>query len=260
MTSSHKLISPEYQETALPERTQGSMFYGRVNLAQHRRGYRYSADAVLLSHFASQHDPMETLDVGTGCGVIPLLLADLWSQRGATPALTAVERQAALATLAQDNVTANRRQSQITIVEADVRTWKPERQWPVITCNPPFFSKEEGNISPNPERAAARHELHGSLSELIQAMASLLLPTGHLMLVYPAPSTPRLLQAIQHAKLHVVRQRWVQPREETPANLVLLAASRTPSPCLQPKPLVLYRTATNRDYTQEASALFAGIV
>ena len=258
MTSSHKLISPEHQETPPPECTHGTMFRGRVHLTQHRCGYRFSIDAVLLSHFVSSCSPTEILDVGTGCGVVPLLLADLWEQRGYTPFMTAVERQPDLAVLAQQNVKANARQSQMKVIKADIRTWRPQTQWHIITCNPPFYPKQSGNISPNPERAAARHELHGSLNEIVAVAASLLHTEGQLSMVYPASFLTRLQAALQAAQLTLTRQRFVHPHENAPPKLALVTASPSTSPLQQEAPLYLYRTMKHANYTPEAEAIFAG--
>ncbi|TNE47924.1 MAG: hypothetical protein EP343_17760 [Deltaproteobacteria bacterium] len=256
----HKPNDEELQGTPPPECSQDTMFRGRVKLQQHRRGYRFSADAVLLSHFAAHHSPAPALDIGTGCGVVALLLADLWSQHGATPPITAVERQPALAELARTNIQANEHLSHVTLVETDIRPWNPQppATWRVITCNPPYRTPQSGNISPNPERAAARHELHGSLEELVQAAAQRLHPQGHFCLVYPAFQMPRMMQALHQARLHVTRLRWVHPRSHAPARLMLIEARKGQAPFAVEPPLILYRSDAPRDYTDEANRIFDG--
>lgn len=238
-----------------------SMFHGRVRLYQHRRGYRFSIDAVLLSYFAASLTSADTLDLCTGCGVIPLLMADLWQRRGDAPKFTAIECQSALARLARFNVTSNNRVEQIEIIESDLRQWQPRspRKWPIITCNPPYRPAGEGSISPQQERAAARHELHGSLRELIAAAGNWLQAKGKLLLVYPAASLMRILLALTECQLELSRLQMVHARADTAANLVLIEASKSSKCPLQIlAPLVLYNSEQANDYTPTVQSILNG--
>lgn len=257
----HKRNDTEHQETPSPECSHDTMFRGRVQLRQHRKGYRFSVDAVLLSRFAAHHSPTPALDIGTGCGVVALLLADLWNEQQATPSITAVERQPALAELARNNIQDNAHLHHVALVETDIRAWKPSPPslWKVITCNPPYRPPHSGKVSPNPERAAARHELHGSLKELLQSAANVLHPQGRFCLVYPAVQVARMMLELHNVGLHITRLRWVHPRADGPARLVLVEASKVQEALVVEPPLFLYNSDAPRDYTAEANAMFDGV-
>jgi tRNA1Val (adenine37-N6)-methyltransferase len=247
--------------TSAPERSLDAMFQGKLLLEQHRRGYRFSVDAVLLAHWTSRLVPNDTLEVGMGSGVVSLLLAWLWEHhRKARPSMLGVEVQDALATLATDNVIRNTREEQCTVVCGDIRAIAAEhrRQWRVSVCNPPYFQVDAGHVSPNQERAAARHECNGSLEELLRAMALCLHTRGHVMLVYPAEGLPRMMRLMQRVQLHVTRLQWVHPTWDAPASLVLVQARLRSTPLVVERPWILYEPHTNREMTPETEALFAG--
>lgn len=250
-------------EALPPTRTQGTMFRGRVSLEQHRDGYRFSVDAVLLAHFAAQHKPRSTLDLGAGCGVVPLLLADLWSFHLAQqPQMWGLECQASLEALARANVAANQRSEQIQIVGADARRWS----WPdkaqelprLITCNPPYFRVGAGRISPRAERANARHEHNGTVEELVAAAARLLHPRGHLAMIYPADGCERLMAALLAARLHTTRIQCVHPHRDDNASLILFMARHRASPLTISPPLILYHHGEERQPTDELDAILKG--
>lgn len=253
------LNQDEHQESAT-DYSDDTMFRGRVRLRQHREGYRFSVDAVLLSSFAANRTPVETLDLGTGCGVVALLLADLWQNQGRQPALTVIERQPSLAALARYNIDTNEREHQIRLIHSDLRLWAPQTslRWGLVVCNPPYQPPQQGRISPHPERAAARHELYGSLEEIVCAGASVLTAKGSMIFVYPASLFPRLLRACLDCGLQPVRLRWVHPRLHEPAKLVLVEVMSLEKPWIVEHPLILYRGESTRDYTEEAELIFAG--
>lgn len=248
-------------EASVPTRTQDSMFHGGIQLEQHTHGYRFSLDPVLLAHFASCLRPSPTLDIGTGCGVIPLLMADLWERQNQEfPSFTAMEIQPALHTLAQDNVLANGRSEQIDVVLQDVREIGSDerRQWRIVTCNPPYFALGAGHVSSVGEKALARHEHKGDIAALTTAAAARLHSRGSLVLVYPSDGFPRLQRALQRAQLHITRMQWVHPTVCSPARLLLIVARFRASPLRVEAPLILYKEKTGRDYTESTHALLEG--
>ena len=111
--------------------TQDSFFNGRLRLKQHRHGYRYSIDAVILAS-AVHPKPGETVvDLGTGCGIIPLILA--FRRPGVR--IWGVELQAALAAVAEENIRDNDMTSQVTVMCSDMRDIRPEWEHMTVTCD-----------------------------------------------------------------------------------------------------------------------------
>jgi tRNA1Val (adenine37-N6)-methyltransferase len=196
---------------------------GELKLIQKRRGYRYSVDALLLAHFVLPANGETVLDLGTGSGVIPLILA----QRGSPKKIIAVEIQFQLAGMAKRNVRLNHFESIITVLHRDLKKL-PEIFSPgpfdLILSNPPFRPLGSGNLSANPEKAVARHELRVTLQELLQVARHLLKPQGRLCLVYPFGRWSRLLAEIKQAGLLVSRTQLAYDRKGGQPRLGLVEA------------------------------------
>jgi tRNA1Val (adenine37-N6)-methyltransferase len=117
---------------------------GRVRLIQSRTGYRFALDAPLLADFIEIEHGDEVLEMGTGNGIIPLLL-------GARPfrRLTALEIQPALAALARRNAALNALRERVRVVRADFRSYRPGRRFDVVFSNPPYIKIRTGFLSPS---------------------------------------------------------------------------------------------------------------
>ncbi len=140
------------------------LFDGRLKLYQPARGYRFSIDALLLAVFARGRCAGSVADLGTGCGVLPLLLA----RRDEVVHVTAVEIQQELAGLARRNSELNGCSEKITVLCGDVRAigkMAPPESFDAVVTNPPFYPVASGRINPMAQKAAARHEVHGSLDD-----------------------------------------------------------------------------------------------
>lgn len=226
---------------------------GSLNLKQPRNGYRFSIDSVLLAHFVSlRRGPV--IDLGAGCGIITRLLA----RRGFTGPFTAVEINPQAFYCCQQNLASiNAR-----LLLHDAR--QPHQQlipqsFSLLICNPPFALPGRGRISPNRDRADARHQLSFTMDDLWQAGERLLNTRGRLAFCLP----PRLLDMAfsgmaQHG-FYAKRLRLVHGRLQLPAKIALLEAVKGGGPELKVEPpLVLYQDINNR-MTAELAAIYQGI-
>jgi tRNA1Val (adenine37-N6)-methyltransferase len=196
------------------------MYRGGVRILQHRRGYRFSFDAVLLAHEVARLRPERGVEFGAGSGVVSLCVATMLPEyRG-----KAFEIQASLAQLARENAVRNGLAERIEVVEGDVRRLPQQVDAPeVVFMNPPYFGAREGTPSPNRERALARHQANGSLVELLQA-ATRVVAGGAVVFVYPGAREEMAVAAIAAAGLRGASVRRVVAREgATPAFVVLTA-------------------------------------
>jgi tRNA1Val (adenine37-N6)-methyltransferase len=231
--------------------TLDTFFHGRIRVIQPKKGYRFSVDAPLLADFIRTRRTDDILEVGTGGGIISLLLG-----RRPFRQITAIEIQPGLAALARRNVTLNGLGGRIEIVRADWRTFEPRRTYDLVFSNPPYIRHATGFLSASAEKSAAKHELHGGIGEMMAKTAVLLAPGGRAAFVYPERRRADLLAAAGKAHLSVNRLRFVHPREGEPPNLFLVelgGAKREPE--LMP-PLVLF--GPDGRYTPAAEAVFAG--
>lgn len=204
--------------------TRDTLFNGRLICAQFKRGYRFSADAVLAAHFCRPGQDDVILDLGCGCGVIGLILA--FRHSGAR--VTGLEVQEELARLAGDNIRTNRLEARISVIHGSLREIDsliaPE-SFDLVVSNPPYRQPGSGRLSPTDQRARARHEIDASLAEVVRAAAFAVKNRGLVVFVYPAARLMPLAAALKDARLEPKRLQPVYSYPGSPeATLVLLEA------------------------------------
>jgi tRNA1Val (adenine37-N6)-methyltransferase len=238
------------------DETLDTLFEGKLKLFQGRSGYRFSLDALLLAHFMTCRQGEKIADLGTGNGVIALILAYLHPSLS----ITGVEIQLGMIDRACRNVQMNGLQERVTISQADVRNiqenFSPE-SFAAVVCNPPYRRTTSGRISPNVERKIARHEIVAGLADFLRAGAYLLPIKGRIAMVYPALRLVDLLQSMRNANLEPKRLRMVHSFADTKASLVLVEGvkgGRSGSEALAP--LIVYKKG--KQYTTEVEAMLAG--
>ena len=151
---------------------------------QSTKGYRHSSEPILLADFADVHSGDQILDIGTGCGIIPILILHRVSELK----ITAIEVQESLVKMAQNNIRRHGLAEEITLIHGDFRIEKNSMlrdSFDLITSNPPYGNLNEGKINPMHEKAIARHELKLNLKSLVMGSAQLLKPNGKIYLSYP---------------------------------------------------------------------------
>ncbi|MBE3131205.1 MAG: methyltransferase [Acidobacteria bacterium] len=237
--------------------TLDAFYHGRVRVLQKKRGYRFSVDAPLLADFIRTRADDEALELGTGSGVISLLLSVKPFRR-----IVALEIQEGLADLARRNVELNGLGDRVEVVRADLRTYEPGRRFDLIFSNPPYIRKATGFLSRSEEKSAAKHELHGEIRDVLKKTAEWLEPDGRACFIYTEKRRADFLAAAGESGLSLRRTRFVHPRAGEPANLFLTelglaagAGTEAAEPEVMPR-LVLF--APDGKYTEEAEAIFSG--
>jgi len=238
------------------DETLDALFHGKVKLFQSRSGYRFSLDALLLAHFVTLKARERAIDLGTGNGVIPLILARLHNN----VAITAVEIQPAMAERAARNVRLNQLEDQIHIRLGDIReadAIAPAARFDVAICNPPYRRAASGRISPNDEKRIARHESRGVLGDFLRAADFFLRPRGRMAVVYLSERAVDLFSAMRAARLEPKRVRMVHSFIDADASLILvegMKGGRSGVKILPP--LIVYGDGKN--YSAEVAAMIAG--
>ena len=232
-----------------------TFFGGRLRIRQHRHGYRFSIDAVLLADFARPRPGDTVLDLGTGCGVIPMILAC----RHPRIRIRGVEIQPELAELAAANVDLNGLSGRVEVVHADMREVAASPgAGPVdlVVSNPPYRSPHSGRINPDEQRARARHEISITLPELLHAAGRLLKNGGRFATIYPPERLAELLRLMQRERIEPKRLRTVHSGRSTDAKLALVEGLKLGRPGVTVHaPLVLYEDGGG--YTAEAERILA---
>ncbi len=203
-----------------PDETLDTFSNGSLHVLQKKKGYRFSVDSILLGQFTRVRKNERVIDLGTGCGILPLLL----SQTTKAHSFVGVEIQKGLAECAKKNVVLNRLEGRIEILGQDFRELKkafPPGSFHVVLSNPPYRKQRSGRINPSFEKAVARHEVEGTLLDLISTASYLLPPKGRCYLIFPAVRTVDLLVSLRGGKLEPKRLQFVYPRREAEAKFVL---------------------------------------
>ncbi len=209
---------------------------GRLKLIQSQKGYRFSIDAILLSQFVTVKPGDVVVDLGTGCGVIPLILLLTKPLRFAF----GLEIQKELALQAARNIRLNRFEDRMEVILGDIRHPPMARESAdVVTCNRPYGKVKSGRINPDPRRAIARHELLASIDDILRAAAALLRKKGRLAIIYPALRLVDILVRLRRFNLEPKKIRINYPGLESSAKLALIEASLNARPGLEICPPLL---------------------
>lgn len=204
-----------------PDETVDTFMDGRLQLIQSKTGYRFSVDAILLSDFVTIKKNDVAVDLGTGCGVIPLSLLKSKPLKH----IYCLEIQSELANQAIRNSRINKLDHKMSVIIGDMRDLPfPPCSVNVVVCNPPYRKKKSGRINPDRQRAIARHEIFASIDDIIQAASYLLGTKGRLSLIYPSERLTDLISKLRQAGFEPKKVRIIYPDINSNAKLVLMEA------------------------------------
>lgn len=234
--------------------TLDEVFQGRLKIIQPKKGYRFSIDAVLLTGLTRIRPQDRVVDLGTGCGVIPLLIAF----RSPAEYITGIEIQESFVSMARRNVDINNFSHLISIVQADLRNLQVgmvEGPVNLVVSNPPYGRLSSGRLNPNEERAIARHELFASLADVVRAAAQLLPRKGRFAIIYPARRLPNLLREISIGGFAPKHLTLIHTTLEAEAKLVHLESIKGGGEELRVhKPFAICQS--DGSYTDEMNAMY----
>lgn len=214
-----------------------------------RNGYRiiqnpekfcFGMDAVLLTGFAAQAKGASLLDLGTGTGIIPILM----EAKTDIPHLTGLEVQEESADMARRSVELNGLSDKISIVTGDIKeagSLFKAASFDCITCNPPYMIGQHGLTNPDEPKAIARHEVLCTFDDVARVTAKLLMPGGHFYLVHRPFRLAEIITTLSAYKLEPKRMQLVYPYVDKEPNMVLIEAVRGGKPRMTvEKPLIVY--------------------
>jgi tRNA1(Val) A37 N6-methylase TrmN6 len=209
---------------------------GRLKLIQSKDGYRFSIDAILLAEFVTIRQGDVVVDLGTGCGVIPLILL-LTKLVGYAFGL---EIQEELAGQAARNVLLNGFDDKMRVVLGDIKNPPiAEESADVVICNPPYRQVKSGRINPDPRRAIARHEIMASIDDILRAARSVLRKKGRLALIYSSARLADILARMRRFNLEPKKIQIIYPDLNSGAKLVLVEAILGGRPGLKISPPIV---------------------
>ena len=250
--------------------------------------FQFGIDAVLLADFACKG--MKTgetvIDLGTGTGIIPLLMAGRWLSAAdarcssatdnrwlsaceagvskppvnKTPQLhiTGLEVQEASADMAAQSVALNGLEGQIQIVHGDLKeagSLFPRHSFNVVTCNPPYMIDEHGRANALDAKTIARHEVLCTLEDVVAAADTLLATHGKFFMIHRPFRLPEIFSALERHSMEMKRMRLIQPFADKEPNMVLIEARKNAKRRLTIEPPLIVRD-DDGEYTVEIKKIY----
>lgn len=210
-------------------------------IIQNKEAFCFGMDAVLLSGFASVKEGETVLDMGTGTGIIPILLEAKTEGKH----FTGLEIQKEMADMASRSVALNGLEDKIDIVNGDIKEASQlfgAASFDVVTSNPPYMNDAHGLKNPDVPKAVARHEVLCTLEDVVREAARCLKPGGRFYLVHRPHRLIEIITALTSYRLEPKRMKMVHPYVDRDANMVLIEAVRGGRSMIKVEaPIVVYK-------------------
>lgn len=223
-------------------------------IIQKKKGFCFGMDAVLLSGFARVKEGETAIDLGTGTGIIPILLEAKTEGKH----FTGLEIQEEVAEMASRSVALNSLGERIAIVHGDIKEASQlfgRASFDVVTSNPPYMNEQHGLKNPQEMKAISRHEVLCTLDDVCREAAALLKTGGRFYLVHRPHRLAEIISALKRYKLEPKRMKLVHPFVDKEANMVLIEAVRGGRSMMKVEaPIIVYQEPGV--YTEEIYTIY----
>lgn len=224
---------------------------GSIKICQPREGYRFSVDSLLLADFVNLKHLKKAADIGAGTGIIGIILAKKYPNSQ----IAMIEIQKQLAELAEESVRLNDLSSRIRVLCMDARQFD-EKGFDLVVSNPPFRRPGTGRLSPNEDRALARHEITLTVQDIAIIAEKLLHHRGRLCIIHLPERFIEIVRIMSKHNLEIKRIRLVHSKMGTPAKMVLIEAVKGGRVALKVEPpLFIYKN--DGSYTDEMQRIYS---
>ena len=238
-------------------------------IIQDSQRFQFGIDAVLLADFANQGMKTEdsikagirVIDLGTGTGIIPLLMAGnhRWLSLSKPLSITGLEVQKESADLASRSVALNGLENQIKIVNGDLRevaSLFDKHSFGFVTCNPPYMIDTHGRGNELDAKTIARHEVLCTLEDVVAAADYLLATHGRFFMIHRPFRLPEIFESLAAHGLEPKRMRLIQPFANKEPNMVLIEARKNAKRRLTIEPPLVVRY-DDGEYTAEINKIYS---
>lgn len=227
---------------------------GKIKLIQPENGYRASMDPIFLSAHIKPEKAKKLLDIGTGSGIMAMILAFKYPDIH----ITGVEIQKELAAIAKDNVILNHMGKSISILQKDIKEtelYHINGIQDIVIANPPYRKAGSSRINPDMQKAIARHEIKLSLGELAECVKKFLSPKGKFYIIYPAERLSDLVSTLCKYNIKPDQIRFIHTKKNTMAKRVIIKCIKNGGQQVQVLP-PLYIYNKSGTWSNEVAAMF----
>lgn len=226
-----------------------------LKIIQKKSGFKFGTDAVLLTDFVDVSKGAKVLDLGTGTGIIPILLA----AKTKASNIIGIEIQDEMANMAKRSVSLNSLEDSVEIKHGDIKNALHEfslSSFDVIVSNPPYSKKNAGITNLDDSKSISRHEILITLEELVAVSARLLKPGGQLAMVHKPERLVDIVWEMRKNKVEPKYIRFVHPTPNKKANILLIKGTRDGGADLKMMP-PLYIYDQNGNYSDEINQIYS---
>lgn len=225
-------------------------------ILQDSERFQFGIDAVLLADYASKSlkEKESVIDLGTGTGIIPLLMVN----KCKTTSFTGLEVQKESADMAARSVAMNELEGQIQIVHGDLKeagSLFPRHSFNVVTCNPPYMIDAHGRNNEQDALTIARHEVLCTLEDVVTAADYLLASHGSFFMIHRPFRLPEIFSSLEKHKMEMKRMRLIYPFADKEPNMVLIEARKNAKRRLTIEPPLIVRN-DDGEYTVEVQDIY----
>lgn len=222
---------------------------------QEEKRFCFGIDAILLADFAKVRNNEKVCDLGTGTGIIPILLA----AKNSSLKIDALEIQSESADMAKRSVCLNNLDEEINIVEGDIKTaceYFSKNTYDAVTSNPPYMIAEHGEGNGNDEKTIARHEVLCTLDDVVRAASELLKSQGRFYMIHKPFRLAEIMSVMMKYKLEPKRMRLCYPYVDKEPTMVLIEGVKcAKSRITVEPPLIVYEKTGG--YTKEIEEIYS---
>lgn len=225
-------------------------------ILQDSERFQFGIDAVLLADYASKSlkEKESVIDLGTGTGIIPLLMVN----KCKTAAFTGLEVQKESADMAARSVTMNELEGRINIVNGDLKMTDKlfdKHSFNIVTCNPPYMIDAHGRNNEQDALTIARHEVLCTLEDVVTAADYLLASHGSFFMIHRPFRLPEIFSSLEKHKMEMKRMRLIYPFADKEPNMVLIEARKNAKRRLKIEPPLIVRN-DDGEYTVEVQDIY----
>lgn len=222
---------------------------------QEEKRFCFGIDAILLADFAKVRNNEKVCDLGTGTGIIPILLA----AKNSSLKIDALEIQSESADMAKRSVFLNNLDEKINIVEGDIKTaceYFSKNTYDAITSNPPYMIAEHGEGNGNDEKTIARHEVLCTLDDVVRAASELLKSQGRFYMIHKPFRLAEIMSVMMKYKFEPKRMRLCYPYVDKEPTMVLIEGVKCAKSRITVEPPLIVYEKTG-EYTKEIEEIYS---